>query len=60
MISFINDRFKKSYKKLSKTEKELAQKQYKLFKENPYHPSLHFKRVHSNMPIYSVRVDRNI
>ncbi len=60
MISFINDRFKKAYKKLSKSEKELAKKQYKLFKENPYHPSLHFKRVHSNMPIYSVRVDRNI
>ncbi len=60
MRSFINDRFKKSYKKLSKTERELAKKQYKLFRENPYHPSLHFKRVHSSLPIYSARVDRSI
>ena len=60
MRSFINDRFKKSYKKLSKKERELAKKQYQLFKEDPYHPSLHFKRVHSSMPIYSARVDRNI
>ena len=36
--------------------KEQAQKSYRLWKENPSHPSLHFKRVHPTEPIYSVRV----
>ena len=30
---------------------------YRLWKENPGHPSLRFKKVHSRLPIYSVRVD---
>lgn len=29
---------------------------YKLFKRDPYHPSLHFKRIDPRDPIYSVRV----
>jgi len=28
-----------------------------LWSENPDHPSLRFKKVHSRLPIYSVRVD---
>ena len=30
-----------------------------LFKANPNHPSLRFKRVHSTEPIYSVRININ-
>ena len=30
---------------------------YRLWKENSGHPSLRFKKVHSHLPIYSVRVD---
>lgn len=30
---------------------------YWLWKSNPHHPSLRFKKVHANLPIYSVRVD---
>jgi hypothetical protein len=30
---------------------------YRLWKENPSHPSLRFKKVHSRLPIYSARVD---
>jgi hypothetical protein len=30
---------------------------YRLWKENPAHPSLRFKKVHPRLPIYSVRVD---
>ena len=33
-----------------------AQEVYKLFSQNPDHPSLHLKKVHPNRPIYSVRV----
>ena len=34
----------------------LARKAYRLFRENPRHPSLRFKKVHDREPIYSVRV----
>lgn len=30
---------------------------YQLWSENPDHPSLRFKKVHDNLPIYSARVD---
>lgn len=30
---------------------------YRLWRENPAHPSLRFKKVHPRLPIYSVRVD---
>ena len=33
-----------------------AEKNYKLWKENPKDPSLRFKQIHSTMPIYSYRV----
>jgi hypothetical protein len=36
--------------------RELARKAYRLFRENPSHPSLHFKKVHDREPICSVRV----
>ena len=32
---------------------------YRLWRENPAHPSLRFKKVHHRLPIYSVRVDLN-
>ena len=31
-------------------------KAYVLFRENPQHPSLQFKKVHEREPVYSVRV----
>lgn len=30
---------------------------YRLWAENPRHPSLRFKKVHDTLPVYSVRVD---
>lgn len=29
---------------------------YRRFKDNPSHPSLHFKQVHATLPIYAARV----
>ncbi len=29
------------------------------FKEDPSHPSLRFKKIHSELPIYSVRISKN-
>jgi plasmid maintenance system killer protein len=36
-----------------------ARDTYKLFQENPHHPSLRFKKVHNTKPIYSVRINVN-
>ena len=59
MISHTNSSFWKLYKKLPQNIREIAKKQYKLFASDPYHASLHFKRVHSTRPIYSARITRN-
>ncbi|MCZ7596884.1 MAG: hypothetical protein M5U09_02705 [Gammaproteobacteria bacterium] len=36
--------------------KRQAREAFALFERDPYHPSLHFKRVHPARPIYSARV----
>jgi hypothetical protein len=30
-----------------------------MWAQNPAHPSLRYKKVHSTLPIYSVRIDRD-
>jgi mRNA-degrading endonuclease RelE of RelBE toxin-antitoxin system len=51
--------FWEEYRKLSKQMKERARKNYRLWAENPFHPSLHFKCIDSNEGIWSVRVTRS-
>ena len=58
MISHTNSTFWKGYSKLPKPIKDMAKKQYRLFASDPYHASLHFKRVHSTKPVYSARINR--
>jgi mRNA-degrading endonuclease RelE of RelBE toxin-antitoxin system len=58
MKSQINEDFLKAYRKLPKNVREQARKAYRLFRDNPQHPSLNFKPVHPNQPIYSARVSR--
>lgn len=36
-----------------------AAKAYTLWREDPYHPSLQFKRVSQRQPIYSIRISLN-
>ncbi|MEA2027775.1 MAG: hypothetical protein U9N49_02215 [Campylobacterota bacterium] len=59
MLSHTNRRFWKSYRALPNEIRLIAKKQYKIFRENPYHASLHFKRVHANQPIYSARITKD-
>lgn len=59
MKSQINDDFLKVYRKLPKNVREQARKAYRLFQDNPQHPSLNFKTVHPNQPIYSARISRD-
>jgi len=49
-------RFWAAYHELPLDIRNAAQKAYRLFRDNPQHPSLQFKRVHDREPIYSVRV----
>jgi len=49
-------RFWAAYHDLPSEIQKVAQKAYRLFRENRGHPSLQFKKVHDHEPIYSVRV----
>ncbi len=50
---FASSSFWHSYQQLPNEIKELADKNFKLLKENPSHPSLHFKKIND---YFSVRV----
>jgi mRNA-degrading endonuclease RelE of RelBE toxin-antitoxin system len=58
MKSFINEDFLRAYRRLPKEVREQARKAYRLFRQNPQHPSLNFKPVHPNHPYYSARINR--
>lgn len=58
MKSVTEDRFWKFYARLSSDAQRDADEAYLLWQSNPYHPSLQFKRVDPQDPIYSVRVGR--
>lgn len=59
MISKATAKFWKYHRVLPKDTKEKAKEAYVLFRENPWYPSLHFKRVHSSLPVYSVRITKD-
>ena len=47
------------YRRLSDESKQSARKAYRLWTENHFHPSLHFKCINSEEGIWSVRVTRS-
>ncbi|MEG4117261.1 hypothetical protein QUA43_07135 [Microcoleus sp. N9_B4] len=51
--------FRKSFAALPKQVQEQTREAYRLFKENPSYPSLRFKKVHPELPIYSARISNN-
>lgn len=51
--------FRKQYSKLPQEVQQRAQKSFRLWQNDPRHPSLHFKKVHPTDPIYSARVGLN-
>ena len=59
MKSHATPRFWAAYRRLPADIQEHARRAYRLFRENPRHPSLRFKRVSDREPIYSVRVTLN-
>jgi mRNA-degrading endonuclease RelE of RelBE toxin-antitoxin system len=52
-------RFWQSYNRLPKDIQVLADKKYELLKNNPFHPSLHFKKVGNRKQLWSVRINDN-
>ncbi len=56
MISHLSNDFLLCFSKLPKRIQDNARKNYKLWKANPSHPSLEFKRVGRKLNIYSIRI----
>jgi hypothetical protein len=51
--------FRKLLAALPVDVRDQAAEAYKLFRADPWHPSLHFKSVHPSKPIMSVRIGRS-
>ncbi len=58
MKSHTEARFCKFYDRLPEDVQRDADEAYRLWKHDPYHPSLQFKGVDPEEPTYSVRVGR--
>lgn len=56
MTSKTTERFRKAYAGLPEHIRRRARVAYRIFLEDPNHPSLRFKQVHATRPIYSARV----
>lgn len=59
MKSSVTKTFRERLSNLPVSVQEQAAKAYALWQEDPYHPSLQFKRVSQRQAIYSARVSLN-
>ena len=57
MKSVTTERFRRLYGAAGTQRQAQIKRSYKLWLENPAHPSIRFKKVHNTEPIYSARVD---
>ena len=56
MNSRVTEGFLTCFAALPEAVRTQARKAYRLWRDNPAHPSLQFKKVHTGEPIYSARV----
>jgi hypothetical protein len=56
MNSFTTRAFREMFAVLPASIQRQAREAYRLFRRNPAHPGLHFKKVHADPPTYSTRV----
>jgi hypothetical protein len=56
MKSQATSKFWELYARLPRRVQRQARKVYQMWKENPRHPGVHFKRVDDEEPVYSARV----
>ena len=57
MNSKTTRRFRQMLATLPSDIRRQAREAYRLFRQNPNHPSLRFKKVHNTEPIYSARIN---
>lgn len=55
MKSELTEEFIECFAQLPERVQKAARKNYKLWQQNPLHPSLEFKKLNTKQPIYSVR-----
>ena len=56
MKSHLTERFIACFNRLPERVKESARRAYQLWRDDPHHPGLQFKRVGKRREVYSVRV----
>jgi mRNA-degrading endonuclease RelE of RelBE toxin-antitoxin system len=56
VISRLQPSFRRNFAKLPRDIQERARAAYRRFKADPGHPGLQFKRLHTALPLWSVRV----
>ena len=56
MQSVTTARFRKAFSKLPIHIQEAAKRNYRLWKNEPYHPSLQFKQIQVKNPVFSIRI----
>jgi hypothetical protein len=59
VISRATEKFWKCFRALPRDIQDKAKDAYTLFRDDPWYPSLNFKRVHSSLPVYSVRITKD-
>lgn len=57
MSSKTTRRFRQELAKLPRNIRQQARTAYRLFGQNPNHPRLRFKKIHTTEPIYSARIN---
>jgi hypothetical protein len=56
VTSELTSDFIELFYKLPERVRKTARKNYKLWKQNPFHPGLEFKKINKTRDIYSVRI----
>jgi mRNA-degrading endonuclease RelE of RelBE toxin-antitoxin system len=56
VTSRTTERFRDALERLPAHVRRRARHAYQLFRDDPFHPSLQFKRVHPTLPIFSARI----
>lgn len=56
MKSRTTARFRQAFANLPQQVQQQKREAYRQFKQDPSHPSLRFKKVHPELPIYSARI----
>ena len=59
MKSSTTTEFRRLFADLPEQVQQQTRAAYRQFKEDPSHPSLRFKKVHPDLPIYSARITKN-